>query len=223
MTSPIRYLATLFKFSIKSVLIVFLVLSLLLNVAILTVSGVQAVMSGVFSAVGIGTVAVSEVTERAARKKATRKISRSISGRVIKRAERSAVRNSASVFGESIPFLGVAVIVGALALEIKDSCDTARDISALAAVIEADGNPEAAMAKAEEEFDCRELIGDAIEVPTTDKVWAVIRQSPSTAWNGAQEFYDDLPDVSFSGSYEWLLEAGQSLLVRAGLMDEVAR
>lgn len=227
--------------SVKSVLVLIIVLSILLNVATLTITGVHAALSGALSAVGVSTVAAREVTEklgnkatrqtakkaareaaeRTTRKKAARKISREIADGVTMRVQRQALRNSASIFGEAIPFLGVAVLAGALTMEIKDSCDTARDIAALTAALETEGQPGLARRQAEETFDCKKLIGDAIKVPSQKEIWQKMRDSPQLAWETAASVIDSLEGVDWSGKWTKAVDSVLSFgeWVVSGLSD----
>lgn len=250
MISPARFLFSTVRMSVKSILALIVAISILINVATLTITGVHAMFTGALSAVGFSTVVAREVAEKvkqktarrvtentarevaekasreaaetAARKKATRKISREIAGSVTARTKRQALRNSASVFGESIPFLGVAVIAGALALEIKDSCDTAKDISAMAAAVETDGDPETARRKAEEAFDCKELIGEAIEVPSKEEIWRRMRESPQVAWDSASSAIDSLKGIDWSANWSNSIDSVLSFgeWVVSGFADE---
>ena len=49
---------------------------------------------------------------------------------------RNATRNSSSVLAESIPYLGVAVVLGVTALDLHDACQTLKDMNELNAAFE---------------------------------------------------------------------------------------
>ena len=51
--------------------------------------------------------------------------------RISKRAVITSSRSIGSMAGEAIPYLGTAVIVGVTTLELKDLCDTLRDMNEL--------------------------------------------------------------------------------------------
>lgn len=108
---------------------------------------------------------------------------RDTSGRLAHRVMFASSRNVASVFAEALPFVGVGVVVAATAWEIKDSCEMMKDLHELDVAF----NPES-------EFDGTEVCG--MEVPNRAEVWQAIRESPSAAWNGAQEYMPELPDFS---------------------------
>ncbi len=44
-----------------------------------------------------------------------------------------------------------------------------------------------------------------LRVPTRDEIWNAILASPGAVWSGVQNIYANLPDVDFSGSFEWLI------------------
>ncbi len=190
MTLPFRILRRFGKW----VLTLALVASFTLNVAMVTINGVYTAVSGAVSAVGVGTVAAREAAQRVA----TRRAARSTAQRVTRRTVVRSARNVSSSFGEAVPVLGVAVIAGALALEAKDACDTLEDMAALSAVVGDDDDPESAERMARETFDCREALGDAIDVPTGSEIWAKVLASPGKIWAGVGEMYEGLPEFSIS-------------------------
>ncbi|MDZ7710353.1 MAG: hypothetical protein U5K36_10010 [Roseovarius sp.] len=134
---------------------------------------------------------------------AKRKIAQKTARTVTRRMGRGAARNIGSAAGEAIPFIGIGVIVGGLALEVSDMCNTARDMAGLQAALAADGDPELAQQKAKNAFDCKAMIRE--ELPrllrcslTRADFVAAIRESPAAAWNGAKRYMPDLPDFSES-------------------------
>ena len=108
------------------------------------------------------------------------------SGRLARRVTLASSRNVASVFAEALPFVGVGVIVGATAWELKDSCEMMKDLYELDVAF----NPESAI-------DGTEVCG--MEVPTQAEIWKKLRESPADAWGAAKAKLPDLPD--FSGAY----------------------
>lgn len=108
------------------------------------------------------------------------------SHRVARRVTLASTRNVASVFAESLPFVGVGVIVAATALELRDSCELMKDLHELDVAF----NPESAV-------DGTEVCG--MRVPDRAEVWQSIRESPAAVWGQAKEYMPDLPD--FSESY----------------------
>lgn len=169
-----------------------LVASLAFNVATLTITGVYAAASGALSAVGVTTVAAREAGERMARRKTVQKVGRKTAERVSRRAQRSAARNIASVGGEAIPFVGIAVIAVALAMEIDDACDTAADMAGLEAALTTEDDAEMVRDKTVEEFDCSTLIPDYDDLPDGAAIWTAMISAPHSAWTSSVALYDDL-------------------------------
>lgn len=109
------------------------------------------------------------------------------------RATRTATRSVGSVFGEAVPYFGTAVIIGVTALEVKDLCDTLKDMDALRQVF----NPDLAPSEGSTTV-C------TLEVPTREELWASVKASPRAAWEKARELTPtleelrsvDLPDLS---------------------------
>lgn len=178
----LRALRGLAKAFTRGVLAGLLVLSLSLTVLSLTVSGVQVALSGALSAAGVTTLAAREAAAAQTRRMAARRVTQETSQRVSRRVARGVARNSASVFAEAVPVLGVAVIAGALAYEVKDACDTARDMAGLAAAAGTDGDPEAAFAAASAAFDCTDVIAEAATLPDRDAIWRTMSAGPGQAW-----------------------------------------
>lgn len=190
--------------SVKPALVLFLVASLGLNVAMLTISGVYAAVSAAVSTVGITTVAAREAGEKLARHNATRKLGRETAEKVTRRMQRGAARSIVSVGGEAIPVVGVAVIAGALVYEVRESCETAADMAGLeAALAVAEGfDLEAAQQAAIEEFDCTAMIRAELpeydDLPDREAIWAQVKASPQAAWKAASDQYTELQGL------EWL-------------------
>lgn len=180
-----------------------LVAALAFNVATLTVTGVYAAASTALNAMGISTVAAREAGEKLAQRKAARKIGRETAEKVSRRVQRGAARNIASVGGEAIPVIGIAVIAGALALEVQDACDTAADMAGLEAALAAETDPDAARAAAIAGFDCpamiREQIPDYEDLPSGTDIWASMKSAPSAAYEKAKDAGVSLAELDWSG------------------------
>ncbi|MGC9418751.1 MAG: hypothetical protein ACP5EN_07220 [Rhodovulum sp.] len=165
--------------------------ALAFNIALFTVSGFYAAVSGALSAAGIATPAVREATRKATRQKAQRRIVRTTSRNVTRRVQRGAARSIASAAGEAIPFAGAGVVAGALVLEVKDACATARDMVGLEAALGAEDDPEAARRAAEDAFDCTAMIREELpgyeDLPTREDLWARVRAAPGQAYEQARD------------------------------------
>lgn len=171
----------------RTVILLLLLASVALNVATVTSSAVFAAVSGAVGAVsGLTTVAAREAGLRAARRDAVRTTTR----RVTTRMQRSAARSSASVFAEAIPMVGIGVIAAALALEIRDACDTARDMHVLEGLL---ADPEADAAALGAAFACSDLIPQVDDLPDGKAILEGMRASPSRAWDASRDWFDTLP------------------------------
>ncbi|GGB87389.1 hypothetical protein GCM10011363_00030 [Marivita lacus] len=125
---------------------------------------------------------------------------------VSSRAAKSATRETASMAGEALPYVGTAVIVGVTALEISDLCQTIRDMNALKRAF----NP--SLAPSEEE-----LTVCSMPVPSRQELWNATVSAPGAAWEYSKDAVPKLEDLK---SFElpsrqdlWALWSG----IRAGV------
>lgn len=193
-----------------------LVASLALNLSMLTVSSVYTAASAALSGLGVTTVAAREAGRTRARRETTRRIGRQTARKVGRRMQRGAARNIASVGGEAIPVVGIAVLAGGLALEVRDACDTAADMAGLEAALatEGDADAEAARRAATENFDCtamiRETLPDYQKLPTKEDIWARAATAPARAYDRAREAGIAVSEVNWSGkpgeAVSWMLD-----------------
>lgn len=147
-------------------------------------------------------MAGSQVTYRGTRV-AARDAVKDTAARVSRRTTLATSRNLASMGGEALPVIGVGVIVAATAWELSDACALMGEMRELDAAF----NPENPLTD-------DEICG--LKVPTRAELWASIRSSPATAWDGARELYGGLPEVSVSATY------AATIGYLAGLVDWVA-
>lgn len=167
----------------KLFLVVLFVSSIALNVATHASAFVATLTAGMYTAVTGFPSALSTMSNRGQNlKKTVGKITKQISRRTVV----GAVRNVGSTFGEAIPYVGVAVIVTATALELKDACATLRDLHDL----ENDLNIEGTIDK-----DADTVCG--LETPTKEAVWEKVTNSPEQVWNSVKELLQDLPSLEF--------------------------
>lgn len=137
--------------------------------------------------------AASQVTFRGKQmtaKQASLEVAKSINTRT----KRVAGANLASVVGESIPFYGIAVIVGATAYELNAACDSMTDAYDLSIAMDPD-----AIVLGDRDYVC------GLKVPRKEEVWAKVKSSPSDAWSGSLKAYEgtassiaslEMPDFS---------------------------
>lgn len=147
---------------------VLLVSSLALNVATHASTFIATVTAGLYTA---ATGVPSAITAMSVQKQKLQKSLKKITSRISRRTVAGAVRNVGTTFGEAIPYVGVAVIVGVTSLELNDACNTVKDLNQL-----------------EEELDIRDVTDEdvskvcGLEVPTREDVWAKAKDSPKQAW-----------------------------------------
>ncbi|MET4102222.1 hypothetical protein ABIE58_001652 [Roseovarius sp. MBR-78] len=167
------WLIRIVRRSAMSLAVIALIASIALNLSMLMVSGVHAAASAALSGIGVTTVAAREAGARLARRNATQKIGQKTARRVATRAQRGAVRSISSVGAEAIPVLGVAVLAGALALEVQDACATAADMAGLEAALLSEDDPDTARQKAVDAFDCAEMIREELpDLPDLSESYA---------------------------------------------------
>jgi hypothetical protein len=104
--------------------------------------------------------------------------------RVTKRTASGATRNVAATFGEAIPVIGVGVVVAATAWELKDACDTMKDLHELEVALDP--------AKAND-ASVQEVCG--LRVPTKEELWDLVKSSPGAAWQKAKDVMPELPEM----------------------------
>lgn len=117
--------------------------------------------------------------------KKVRGVARNAAKRTRNRLVNSAKRSVATLAGKAVPFAGVAVSAGVTAMEIKDLCDTVRDMNGIVRQIdpsdaEADGEPTVC----------------SMSVPSVGEIWARIKDSPKEVWEEARNFVPDLKPLN---------------------------
>jgi hypothetical protein len=195
-----------------------LVLSLVLNILIVAVGSISAVASKLFEGVtGIASVVGSlqdEVGQLRGQVDAKSKVITDLEGRlkskevtyggrkklvseaveettqrVTKRTAAGATRNVAATFGEAVPVIGVGVVVAATAWELKDACDTMKDLHELEVALDP--------AKAND-ASVQEVCG--LRVPSKEELWVKVKASPGAAWQKAKDAMPELPEMP---SIDW--------------------
>ena len=104
--------------------------------------------------------------------------------RTVARSANAAVRVVATAPGKAVPYVGTAVVVGAAALEIKDLCDTIRDMKAIQREIDPSES------HSEDE---RKICG--MDTPTQEEILNQIKTVPLDAWQRSQAFLTDLDPI----------------------------
>jgi hypothetical protein len=126
--------------------------------------------------------------------------------RVSARMARGAARSVSTSFGQSIPVAGAAVVVGVTALELRDACETMKDLAALETKVVGGlkADPELAVPAAAEAANAKPAVASLADpttvcgrsVPSTKKIWARIRAQPAEIWSEMRDWNIALPDWS---------------------------
>ncbi|WWR47690.1 hypothetical protein RZ517_05835 [Roseovarius sp. S88] len=135
----------------------------------------------------VGDVIPDRVVYRG-RKVAVQEAVETTSNRISKRAVKTSSREIGAMAGEALPYVGIAVVVGATALELKDLCDTLKDMSELRRALDPGSAP-----SEDEQTVC------ATRVPTAEEVWETVKASPGNAWQSAKAAVPTLEEIK---SYE---------------------
>lgn len=104
---------------------------------------------------------------------------RQISQRVTKRVARNVAKNVAAIPTEAIPYFGVAAVVTITALDVKDGCDTVRDVNQMMEILEFDRT----------DTDEQEVCG--IAIPSAEEVLENIKQDLGGTTHVAKERISD--------------------------------
>ena len=109
-----------------------------------------------------------------------------ITKRIMTRTSIGAARNLASVPAEAIPAVGIAAVVGVTVLELKEACETMKDMNELNVLmgIEELSGTEASIEK-------QKVCG--MEVPSEDEVMDQVINSPRAAWEAMSNWDIELP------------------------------
>lgn len=115
-----------------------------------------------------------------------------VATRIKTRTAKVASADIGATLGQSLPWIGVAVVVSATGYDLKVSCDNMRDMHALDLAF----NPETA-----DDPNVDYVCG--LKVPTKEEVWAGIKASPGASWDMAKAALHELPDMPEMPSVDW--------------------
>jgi hypothetical protein len=115
-----------------------------------------------------------------------------VSNRVKARTAKVASADIGATFGQSIPWIGVAVVVAATGYDLKTSCDTMKDMHALEVAFDPDLANDPSV---------DEVCG--LKVPTKEEIWDTVKASPGKAWDAAVQALGDLPGLPPAPSIDW--------------------
>ncbi len=166
------------KWIMRIIFALLLIGSLALNVGILMIGGVAAIASNVIESV----IDYSPVKSVRGTKTVYSKMNAEISkttNLIVKRTVHSTTRDLGAMVGQSIPYIGVAAIVGATVWDLQDSCDTVTDLQELHNKL---GFP------LKNEAEVTKVCG--LEVPSKEEVWQSVKDLPKATLNKAKEWID---------------------------------
>lgn len=140
------------------------------------------------------------------------------SDKVSKRVAKISASSFSSMGGQALPVIGTAVIVAATTYEIKNLCETIKDMNALKFAFNPDLQP-----GPEETTVCSLL------VPSKEELWASAKASPGAAWESAKKFTPSIedvqnyefPDVDWTGM--WVTTTGTAVMLKDGAAEGSAR
>ena len=92
---------------------------------------------------------------------------KNVSERIVKRTARNVTTNVSSIVGEAIPYVGIATVIAITALDVKDGCDTVRDINEISKSLEI------------ESIDDTEISVCSMKVPTVDEIKNTVTEKAS--------------------------------------------
>jgi hypothetical protein len=116
------------------------------------------------------------------------KNARVVSERIVKRVARNSAVNLASVAGEAVPYLGVALVVSVTAMDLKDGCDTARDVNEMLNILDAESIDDVSSEV------CGMKVPSAEEVVSDIKrdIGGTVHEAKERATDSARKLYDAL-------------------------------
>jgi hypothetical protein len=103
--------------------------------------------------------------------------------RIARRTAAAAGRNASSVVAEAIPYLGIAAMLGVTGYDLKDSCDTIKDLHTLDVALDST-----------RQFGQDETEVCGLRVPTKEEVWQSVKDNSSEAWIAAGRYVPNLPE-----------------------------
>ena len=183
----ISYIAAPFKifgFTFKSIITLLFLASLFLNITMLVWQAGAFAVSAAFAGVtGISSVitGLKDTNDRLLKKNKShvQEITK-ITDRIAKRTTHGALRIVAAIPAEVIPKAGAVVVVAVTAIELKEACDTMKDMTELNQIMGVD-TPQ------EEETVC------GLETPSVEEVMRKVADSPRAVWGAISKWELDLP------------------------------
>ena len=183
------------------IITILFVASLFINVTMFTWSDGAKAMSAAFSAM-TGTPSVITRYEN------SRKAAGDITKRIATRTARGATRNIASIPAESLPLVGIFVVLGITTLEIKDACDTMKDIEELnkqfSNELEVDDNVNSVSVCGQEVPTFKQIIASIKNSPVKIYLKLKTKEKSLPSWSDALNKIKNAWDNSILGMWNFL-------------------
>lgn len=189
-----------FHFSRNMAVVVALAVSLAANATLVVGSVLSSVVDDFLADVtGLQTASAKQRKAIRSLQKENRQLrekTEKIVKRVRRRVVRSAVRTVGTLSGKAFPGVGIAVSVGVTALDIKDFCDTIRDMNSVSRYIDPS-----------EAADDSETTVCSMRLPTAEEIRTQLTTiSPQEVWEKSKNFVPDLnllTDTTVSSTELW--------------------
>lgn len=124
--------------------------------------------------------------EKAEMENRTRRAAKKAVGNVSARSARSVARNVAGAAGESLPVIGSAIVAGMVYMDVKDACDTLKDLNEMSRAVGVEPEDESKVC--------------GVRVPTQEELTAIATSNWKNAYQSAAEAIGKpiaLPSVSW--------------------------
>ncbi|MDV7106139.1 hypothetical protein R3X26_17215 [Vibrio sp. TH_r3] len=122
---------------------------------------------------------------------------------IAKRTAKSAARNLGSSVVEAVPYVGIAAVIASLSLDIKDACQTMKDIDTIEA------NFKITNSTTTDETD--KVCGYEYSIPTATELSIEVQRSLDKAQKKSSEFSTDISE-SMHSAYQESVEYGVEIM-----------
>lgn len=119
--------------------------------------------------------------ELATKVKARTEAAKKLSTKVAARSVKSAARNVTGMAGEAIPYIGVGLMIGITALDVKDACDNLKDLNEMHAEFD--------LQKEDESKVC------GMRIPSGEEIIAGVKKNWQAAYRAAAESVNRTGDI----------------------------
>ncbi len=133
---------------------------------------------------------------------AVREVVNTAVSRISRRTVLTSAREVSGMAAEAMPFVGTAAIAGFTALELRDLCETMKDMADLQQALDP---------AATENTDRKKVCG--IRPPSKEEIWAKVKNSPHEVWTSARAALPDLTSIRDYQvpEYDWAAMSSSSI------------